>query len=141
MTRYSRDITRIAVVAWLVGLVSGGAGVYTLWQPPAKPPAPFQVRVAAGKAHAAASITALPATEADAVLRTLASQTSCIPDRDGRVSYAEVEACILAYLTALQSPRTNREGQPQDLTPRPFVLHPGKTPLVDPTTGFRKEAR
>lgn len=129
--RYSGFTLFFAVVLSLIaGILLEQAVVHHNTKAP-KPA--FQVRAPAGTAHATASITAIPATEADGVLRRLAYRTSCAPDRDGVVPYFEIEGCILAYLSALQGPRTNREGQPGAVTPQPYVLHPGKTPLIDPT--------
>jgi hypothetical protein len=117
-----------------------------------KPAPPAMVHAPAGTAHATASITAVPATQADGVLYTLALRTSCAPTRPGVMPYSELEGCILAYLNALQSgdtipiprprlpmsdalqsPAYNREGQTPDVKAQPYSLHPGRTPLLDPT--------
>ncbi len=46
------------------------------------------------------------------------------------VLHSEALACLVS--AALSTP-SNREGQAGAVTPQPFVLHPGKTPLSDPT--------
>lgn len=36
-------------------------------------------------------------------------------------------------LQSLSAPQSNREGQTPAVTPHPYILHPGKAPLTDPT--------
>ena len=164
-------------IAFIGGMIAG----HNLATPT---PQPALIHAPAGTAHATASITAVPATQADGVLYTLAIRTSCAPTRPGAIPYSELEGCILAYLNALQSgdsytearvsndrawaaiwsaaakvcpyiktappqtilpveleacldrlvpPPSNREGQTPTVSPQPYVLHPDKTPLSDPT--------
>lgn len=124
----------------ITAVLSLCAGLWLAW-PVARPPEPdvFQITKPAGQAHATASITAVPVTRADSALRAVAHRTSCVPTRPGVITYGEVESCILAYLlrlenlVALQGTTYNRDSKPGTVTPPHFSLHPGKTPLVDPT--------
>jgi hypothetical protein len=48
--------------------------------------------------------------------------------QDGEVIlHTELLACLVS------AARDNREEHPTAVTPQPYALHPGKTPLIDPT--------
>jgi hypothetical protein len=121
--RYSGPFAlTLAVLAFGAGLYLGVVGFA---------PKPEIRTVVQSPTHVAASMVS---PQADDVLRRLATRASCAPSPGIIVPYSELEGCILAYLNnALQSPRINREGQIPAVTTQPYSLHPGKTPLVDPT--------
>ena len=123
------------IIVLAIGLLLGRASV-TL--PPARDAEQFRTGYQTGQNHMASGMVDPTRWHAEDTLKRLGIRTSCLPTPTVSEalpvirSYAELEGCVYAYLQAMQT-TSNREGQTPAVTTHPFVLHPGKAPLTDPT--------